>query len=675
MPVTSHTCCIICGDAQAREGRLLDGRCYTDGMGRRETCRVDACERQTHVAGLCVPHYEQWRQGKPFSPGGRGHRPKLPRAGLKCRFPDCGRPVDAQGLCQGHYRHMLKGEELRPIRHVHPPVPGGKTGICIVEGCGRPRYGRGYCQAHYKQVRNGEEPRPLRVFLRQVGLCKVDGCDRPSRVRGYCRTHYKQQADGRPLRPIKKVNHPATHRAAYDGATCEFDGCNEPAKALGLCGKHYEQLRAGQEMSDGRPTYIAKDGIKRCGRCLRDLPATPEYFYREKQRVDGLYAYCRDCCRTYIAKYKVGHRDLITAHHQARRAQKLKGGGRYAAADVKAQLELQKGLCLYCGEPLNGEYHVDHFIPLSRGGNNWPENIVLACSGCNIRKHNQLPWEFMSDVFIEPENWAELMASAVAAGRHVAPTVTHKTDPTRTCKRCGRTLPNTPEFFYHRPSGGVQTICRECAPVLRRAQCSVADCDRVVKARGLCRQHWGEMRRGEPLSPGGRINKRPPDRCTFPDCDRPPPYAKGLCSGHYAQLSKGQTLRPLRVRVWARKTDPTRMCKRCGRALPNTFEYFPSAGHGAVKTTCKECASAMHKAAKCSVADCDRVVSAAGLCQPHYLQMQREEPLSPGGRIHKHAPDRCSFSGCDRPPPYRKGLCKSHYSQLQRGGSLHPLPK
>jgi hypothetical protein len=307
---------------------------------------------------------------------------------------------------------------------------------------------------------------------------------------------------------------------------------------------------------------------------------------------------------------------------------------------VKAQYGVQKGLCLYCGEALKGEYHVDHFIPLSRGGNNWPENIVLACSGCNIRKHNQLPWEFMPDVFIEPADWAEWMAAAVAEGRNVAPSVTRKTDLTRACRRCGRTLPNTQEFFHRASNGGVRATCKECVSESRKAQCSVADCDRAVKSRGLCRQHWAEMKRGEPLSPGGRINKHPPDRCTFPGCDRPPPYAKGLCKGHYSQQKRGARLMPLPTSPQTRKTDPTRTCKKCGRTMPNTGAHFPSSGHGMLKTTCKECISAMRKEARCTVADCDRAVSAAGLCAPHYRQMRRGEPLSSGRRVRKRASDR-----------------------------------
>jgi len=42
--------------------------------------------------------------------------------------------------------------------------------------------------------------------------------------------------------------------------------------------------------------------------------------------------------------------------------------------------------------------------------------------------------------------------------------------------------------------------------------------------------------------------KKPPQPCTEPSCDRDA-YALSLCRGHYAQQSRGQPIRPLRDRT------------------------------------------------------------------------------------------------------------------------------
>lgn len=37
---------------------------------------------------------------------------------------------------------------------------------------------------------------------------------------------------------------------------------------------------------------------------------------------------------------------------------------------------------------------VDHVVPLIKGGGNGPENIVVACATCNLKKGAKLPHEF-----------------------------------------------------------------------------------------------------------------------------------------------------------------------------------------------------------------------------------------------------------------------------------------
>lgn len=77
-----------------------------------------------------------------------------------------------------------------------------------------------------------------------------------------------------------------------------------------------------------------------------------------------------------------------------RRALEAQAPGQYTTADVRRQYEAQGGLCYWCGTHLDASFHADHYIPLSRGGSNWPDNIVCACGPCNLRKHNKMPNEF-----------------------------------------------------------------------------------------------------------------------------------------------------------------------------------------------------------------------------------------------------------------------------------------
>jgi len=70
--------------------------------------------------------------------------------------------------------------------------------------------------------------------------------------------------------------------------------------------------------------------------------------------------------------------------------------GYISGEDVRNQFNAQNGLCFYCSEPMS-KYQIDHKQPLSRGGTNWPENIVCSCPGCNMRKGTKTAEEFLKE--------------------------------------------------------------------------------------------------------------------------------------------------------------------------------------------------------------------------------------------------------------------------------------
>lgn len=51
--------------------------------------------------------------------------------------------------------------------------------------------------------------------------------------------------------------------------------------------------------------------------------------------------------------------------------------------------------CAYCMQRIEGEPHIDHVMPISRGGLHTADNLVLCCSDCNLNKSNHLPLGFM----------------------------------------------------------------------------------------------------------------------------------------------------------------------------------------------------------------------------------------------------------------------------------------
>lgn len=89
------------------------------------------------------------------------------------------------------------------------------------------------------------------------------------------------------------------------------------------------------------------------------------------------------------------------ANRDRRRAKEFGAEGVYTKDDVRDLLATQGRFCRYCQSPLK-KFHVDHFIPLARGGSNWPSNLVLSCPSCNYSKGGKMPWVWRPDLFSPP---------------------------------------------------------------------------------------------------------------------------------------------------------------------------------------------------------------------------------------------------------------------------------
>ena len=110
--------------------------------------------------------------------------------------------------------------------------------------------------------------------------------------------------------------------------------------------------------------------------------------------VKRYYAEHADERREYQARYKHEHPERVRVHERRRRARKLLSRGSHTEADVRRQHDAQKGLCYWCQVAIGTDYEVDHVIPVSKGGDDSPANIVIACAPCNRRKGAQMPSEF-----------------------------------------------------------------------------------------------------------------------------------------------------------------------------------------------------------------------------------------------------------------------------------------
>lgn len=174
-----------------------------------------------------------------------------------------------------------------------------------------------------------------------------------------------------------------------------------------------------------KPREVLPSGTKRCPSCKGLFSASSEFFVRDNTRSDGLGTYCKTCSRAkerqhrnpekarrwrkehpaemlkFNQRWRSKNAESVRAsgrkNANKRRAYKVNAGGDYTNQEIQEQYERQNGRCYYaaCGHvKLGGIYHVEHVIPLSRGGRNDISNIVLTCPRCNLSKKDKLPHEW-----------------------------------------------------------------------------------------------------------------------------------------------------------------------------------------------------------------------------------------------------------------------------------------
>ncbi len=65
---------------------------------------------------------------------------------------------------------------------------------------------------------------------------------------------------------------------------------------------------------------------------------------------------------------------------------------------MKAKIYDRDGrICAYCDDA-GGPFNIDHIYPLSRGGDNSPSNLCVACASCNAAKRDMTVHEWLGEL-------------------------------------------------------------------------------------------------------------------------------------------------------------------------------------------------------------------------------------------------------------------------------------
>lgn len=106
----------------------------------------------------------------------------------------------------------------------------------------------------------------------------------------------------------------------------------------------------------------------------------------------------REKLRAAYKEWDKEHKDYRRSGKAKRRLRK--NGNSHSPWTHQQVVERGDGFCPYCGKKIGLIYdskiiHIDHIIPLSRGGIDAVENLEAICCKCNCRKTNKTREEFL----------------------------------------------------------------------------------------------------------------------------------------------------------------------------------------------------------------------------------------------------------------------------------------
>jgi 5-methylcytosine-specific restriction endonuclease McrA len=123
---------------------------------------------------------------------------------------------------------------------------------------------------------------------------------------------------------------------------------------------------------------------RQCRYCRKVYELSKDNFGHNPQ--GGFRWKCRACVRRYVSNYNAANSDRASERTEMRKGTTLTQAERrsygYRIADRDGGY-----FCFYCKDALEADFHVDHKVPIAKGGTHSLENMVLACMPCNQEKH------------------------------------------------------------------------------------------------------------------------------------------------------------------------------------------------------------------------------------------------------------------------------------------------
>lgn len=178
--------------------------------------------------------------------------------------------------------------------------------------------------------------------------------------------------------------------------------CNAKNAEYKLRNKEKVAAASADYYAKNKEKLLAKRAERYAGNKEKTLLQCAEYRSKNSAYISAkkssYYLANKEKIRARNTEYKNSNPEKFSVYLRNRRARVKDAEGSHTPADVRAIFERQRGMCASCGVKLfksgASKYHVDHVMPLAKGGTNWPSNLQCLCPSCNRSKSAKLPEEW-----------------------------------------------------------------------------------------------------------------------------------------------------------------------------------------------------------------------------------------------------------------------------------------
>jgi hypothetical protein len=236
----------------------------------------------------------------------------------------------------------------------------------------------------------------------------------------FCRTCFHAQSDAiqaeflpdatkycRDCKQDKARSEFYKNKASYDGLQTICKPCSV-ARAVARHKKHPDKKKEADKRYYDNHVEELREKNKDYHHAHKEESAIRNKRWREEHKEEQqeyrqqYYQEHREELLKKQTQYQKEHPEVSSACRSNRRARKRNAGGRATGQQIKDRIAFYDGKCWVC----RGAYDcMDHFLPLAKGGTNWPANLRPICNSCNGMKGAKHPLDFIRGLEKRADKW------------------------------------------------------------------------------------------------------------------------------------------------------------------------------------------------------------------------------------------------------------------------------